>query len=342
MANSIQVKELKEILSNFPSSTKVIHICKGTIFSFESNILCFRKFPISDINCSFEFKVLNKILDSFFDSEESLTVDNDSISITLKNKNSVIEMVEPDLPPKKIVEIIKSIRTSEKSFTLKDAEGFKEAVLFACSVARKDNLSGLLDCISITKEGEIIASDNIRALKIKVKDTFSIDMILEAKKAYQFFKNKSISKIVVFDNWTGFYEKSTKMCFCIMASYIGTFPTEKFQEFFKKTSKEDGEYFKLPEEAKTLLKKISGFAEGKSDIQKTATVEFRKKNIVFSVPIPGGKYTRKIPYKNDREFSMTLNPGLFISPDEDIKMKLQANSIYYKKDNYEYIMAVGE
>lgn len=341
MESSIQVKDLKEIISNFPSSTKTIHIYGGTIFSFESNILCFRKFPINDLCCSFDLKLLNKILDSLFEEEESLTVNKDSVSFTIKSKYSTIEMVEPEIPPKNIVSIIKEIRKSEDSFTVNDREKFKEAVLFACSVARKDNLSGLLDCIFITKDGEIISSDNIRAIIIQTKERFSKNILVEAKKAHQFFKNKDISRIILFDDWTGFYDKPTKTCFCIKSSYMGKFPTEKFKDFFKKNSQEKGEMFKFPEEAKSLLKKISGFAEGKTDIQKTTTVEFTKKNIIFTVNISGGKYTRKLPYKSEIEFSMTINPGLFISPEDDIMLKLLNKVIYYKNDNFEYTMAVG-
>jgi hypothetical protein len=342
MENSISVKELKEILSNFPSSTKIIYLYGGTIFSFESNILCFRKFPISEINCSFEYRLINKMLDSFFDENEPLKIEKDAISISFKNKTSVIEMTEPELPPRKMLEIIRGIRRSEKSFILKDREEFREAILFSCSVARKDNLSGLLDCIVVTEKGEIISSDNIRALKIKVKDSFSETITIEAKKAYQFFKSKEISKIILFDSWTGFYEKASKMCYCVKNDFMGKYPVEKFKEFFLSTSKEEGEFFTFPEEAKKMLKKISGFADGKSDVQKTATIEFKNKNIIFSVNISGGRFVKKIPYKNSKEFTMTVNPSLFIAPDEDIKLKILKNTIYYKKENFEYIMAIGE
>ena len=220
MENSIQIKELKDILSNFPSSTKIIHIFGGTIFSFDSNILCFRKFPISGLKCSFEFKLINKLLDSFFDDGTTLLVEKDSLSLSFKNKTSTIEVTESEIPPKDIISIIQGIRKSEDSFTLKNKEEFKESVLFACSVARKDNLSGLLDCISITKSGEIISSDNVRALKIKVGQKLSKDIVIDAKKANQFFKGNDISKIILFKDWVGLYEKQSKMCFCIKSDYV--------------------------------------------------------------------------------------------------------------------------
>ena len=343
MEKTINVGIFKQILSNFPSSTKTIHTHKGILFTIESCQMCFCKTPFSKTTFTFDFKVLNKILDSF-DSEENLSIENLDDKIIFKNKTTSLDISSPEETPKKMAETIQEILNTELKYSVSDRDSLKESILFACSVARKDNLSGMLDHIVLTKSGEIISSDNIRALRIKTEEKPPVLLTLDAKRSQYFFKNKDVSKILISEKWIALFEKSTKMYFClpVPSESMGKFPVTKFKEFFEANASANGEFFKFPEEAKALLRKVSHFAEGKNEISKTVSLEFKKKKIVCSVLIPGGIFVREVSCKNPTEFRMTLNPGLFISPNEDIEFKFLQNAIYYKKDNFEYIMAVGE
>lgn len=343
MDNPISASSLKEILSNFPTTTKTIFTHRGYLFTFENSLICFCKSPFTGITFSFDFKILNKVLDSF-DAEEEIFIKEDMKTIVFKSKNTSLEILSCEETQVKIVDNIKEILSNPSVYVFKDKEGFKESILFASSVARKDNLSGVLDHIFISKNGEIFSSDNVRALRVKTKESFPDTISLEAKKAQYFFKSKDITKIVISEKWTTLYEKSTKMFFSLAtpSPSVGKFPVKRFQEFFENCASSEGSTFQFPEQAKSLLRKVAHFAEGKNEISKTVTLEFKPKKIICSVLIPGGKFTKEVPCKNSNEFRMTLNPGLFISPDDDINLKFLQNSIYYKKDNFEYIMAVGE
>lgn len=343
MEKTINVGLFKEIIANFPSTTKTLHTHKGVLFTFDSFHMCFCKSPFKGITFTFDFKVLNKILDSF-DSDEDLEIENSEGKIVFKNKNTSLDMSSAEETPKKMAEKIQEILNTELKYHINSRENLKESILFACSVARKDNLSGMLDHIVLTKSGEIISSDNIRALRIQTEENPPVELTMDAKRSQYFFKNKDVSKILISENWIALFEKSTKMYFCmpVPSTSMGKFPTTKFKEFFKANASANGNMFKFPEEAKALLRKVSHFAEGKNEISKTVSLEFKKKKIICSVLIPGGIFIREVSCKNTTEFRMTLNPGLFISPNEDIEFKFLQNAIYYKKDNFEYIMAVGE
>lgn len=344
----IPVSRFIQALSAFPSSTNTIVISSGYIFSYENNILCFGEFPIKDLELYSNFKNLTKIL-SGFDSEDNIKCVTDNGLIRINSKNSSVE-ISSIIPDDHFVKTIRIIENTEKVYKIKNREEFKEKVLLSISVARKDNLSGVLDCIYISNNN-IISSDNVRGLMISHKERIKIPITIKAKTAQIFFKSSMPNCIKIVesdsqymkskDTWVAFVEEESGMHYCTKMPTVEKFPVEKFENFFNSCREGDGRFFEFPNEIKDVLKKMASFCEGK-DFSKTATLKFQKGSVICSTQIPNGIFKKKLLIKNKEEFSVTINPGLFISPGESIELKIMQNVIYYKNDDAEYVMAIGE
>jgi hypothetical protein len=349
MGNIISVEKFIDCLSRFPSSTNTIVISSGYIFSYENNILCFGKFPIEDLQLYSNFKNLTKIL-SGFDIGDNVKCTTEDSLIRIYSKNSSVE-ISSIIPDDHFIKLIRSIEKTKKVFSINRKEDFKEKVLLSISVARKDNLSGVLDCIYISEDGKIISSDNVRGLMINHKEKIKTPITIRAKTAQIFFKSSTPDEIKIFktgteenkqnDTWVAFFEESSNMHYCTKMPTVEKFPFEKFNNFFSSCRESSGRFFEFPDEIKDVLKKMSSFCEGK-DFSKTATLKFQNGSVICSTHIPNGIFKKKLLIKNKEEFSVTINPGLFISPGESIKLKILQNVIYYKNNDAEYVMAVGE
>ena len=344
MSSIIPVSKFIHALSVFPSTTQNIVISSGYIFTYENNILCFGKFPLNDVQIYSNFKNLTKIL-SGFDPEDNVkcTSENGFIKIISKNSSVEISSITPD---EHFIKIIQSIEKTDAVYPIKNKEDFRSKLLLSISVARKDNFSGILDCIYISEKGRIISSDNVRGLIISHKEKIRAPITIKAKTVQVFLKSSCPSKIKLYhqdgrDYWVSFFDEDLKMHYCAKMPTIEKFPQQKFESFFETCRETKGRFFEFPDEVKNVLKKMSSFCEGK-DFSKTATLKFKKGSVICSTQIPNGIFKKKLLIKNKEEFSVTINPSLFITPGESVEFKILQNVIYYKNDDTEYIMAIGE
>ena len=335
---TISLKRLKGILSKFPTNIPTIKFNSGYVFHFSENVLYFTLFPIEDLSFSVDFKIFTKMLDTFdADDEISFTEENDMIVVSSGDTEMKISNYVVDSG---FLEIIGDIRSSKESFVLKDQKVFKESMITAASVARKDSLSGVLDCVHLTTDGQILSSDNVRAIKIQTEEDVPREITVNARAAQTIFKNRNIYKIITSLDWVAFYDKENKIYLCSLMPDFQKFPAKKFIDYFLSCEKQQGKSFEITPEVKDLLRKVSSFCDGKNEFSKTIELDFKKNHVSYSATIPGGTYKKKISCKNKDEFSVTLHPGLFISP-EYSEVRMLENAIYYRNGDSEYIMAVG-
>lgn len=344
MDNVIAAKRLKEILSKFPSTIKTIRIDSGYIFFYDKveDLLYFSIFPLEEISFSVDFKLFQKMLDTF-SVDAKITFTEQTGKIVISDNDSTEITLDATSQDSEYLNIISLIRAEGPDKAVKNPEELSEAVVKASSVCKTDHLSGILSCICITESGEVIATDNVRILKIDTEESLPQKITLSGKTAALIFKNRKIFKIKLRDDWAAFYDKENKIYFCCLMPTFTKYPNSKITAFIKEAeNKSPARYLEINEEVRDAIKKLGTISEGKSHFSKIATVSIQKNKVVLFTTTTGGTYKKEVKCKNEVEMTMTLQPTLFQGKDSFLKFKIIENALFYKSDKISYVIATGE